>query len=188
MPKPIYLGHPLATKAVQLLQSWLVDHQNNGPLLHAHTVASKLIEHRPNAQPPLIAAALLCQSHYVAPTTLDLETELKHLDPRTAQIVGSIHKEDQALSTFTTARHRALYVSMLLASDPAACRVSAASKVVTLSVLNLAANHETNLLGHLRTALPALRSYFRFFHTHAAIHLPATMSAELDQLPNSESL
>jgi len=168
---------PMTAIALLLARQWCHGHEIGGEpaLSHALRVAQILHRHLPDADPDLLAAALIHDAPAFGPPADDLDTILTHhLSVDVAHIVRALTKEHHDLAAGVH----------LPPIDPAVVIVSAADKLVSIGTVLDRAATSSNPAAYWRqrqgfiAALP----YFRSFLQARTLDLPAAMADALDRL------
>jgi|GEM_PF-3424423 len=173
--------HPIVVEALTMARAWCGEHVIDGApaLTHAMRVAATLGQYVPDPAPELVAAVLLRDAPYFAPTGIDLDAELTaRLGPAVTRVVRALHREQSEHHALTRIPR-----PRVPTDDPWFLYASAANTIVSLAtVLRRAA--AANRTEHWRSRAALVREvpYLRAFHTVAAAHLLPAMAAELGRL------
>jgi hypothetical protein len=168
---------PLIDTAIALSRRWCEGHMIDGsPALgHALKVARKISEHVPNASPALIAAVILHDAPYFAPSDVDLDRTLAEtFSPAVLRIVRAIEVEHEALV------HRPDPIVENQDSD--VLIASAADKVVSIAAITTRAGRsgEPAAFWGRRRAFIDRVPYFEAFAVAAEAQLPVSLARELN--------
>ena len=156
---------PLVDDALELARLWCTGHVIDGSpaLAHAVKVALTLDRHLIHPEPELIAAALLHDAPFFAPTDMDLDSTLSNrLGPAVTLTIRALEREHDALDG------RAAATSTQ--ADPWTLYAIAADKVVALSAILHRASRADDPVAYWgrRGAFITRVPYFRAFADHAA--------------------
>ncbi len=164
--------HPLIERALADARRWSAGHiiDDRPALAHAAAVAATIGRHVPDAEPTLIAAALLHDVHdFDVP---DLDTALRGYGPRVPYIIDALRAEHAALDGPDP---------QVMINDPEVRLASTADKIVALASL-LRRAHRSGDPDRFFTARPALLRLLDHFHAcqQATVgHVPTSMSSAL---------
>ncbi|GAB1688885.1 hypothetical protein [Krasilnikovia sp. M28-CT-15] len=173
---------PFVTAAILLARQWCEGQVIDGsPAIgHALKVARKVVEHVPGAAPDLIAAVILHDAPYFAPTDIDLDATLaRQLSPAVSRLVRAIQREHDTMDKSI--------LPEVSVNEPDAVIASAADKVVSVGAILHRARHAANpsAFWSARTAFLNRTAYFVAFAEAARSVLPPTLTEELERVVNA---
>lgn len=175
---------PIIRKALDLASAWCAGHViDEAPALsHAIRVAATVGEHIPDAAAELVAAALLHDAPYFAPSGIDVDAVLTaRLGLVVTRTVRGMEREHTAMDTSPEPH--------IDPADQWTLCASAADKIVAIeSILRRACRApDEAAFWAARTAFVSRLDYFRAYCDLAGPHLPATMrNALVDVVTRAE--
>ncbi|MGH3871867.1 MAG: HD domain-containing protein [Pseudonocardiaceae bacterium] len=170
--------HPLVEHALRQARQWCAGQtiDDRPALAHAVRVALMLGRHVPDAVPELIVAALLHDAPEFAPPHLDLDRTLgRRYGAEVTQIVRALETVHHALDSAAP---------IIAVEDLPVLLACTADQIVALESLLRRAQASGDVAGFftVRPGLLRLLPHFRAFCAAGVGRVPASMSAQLDQV------